>query len=1647
MIKKFLVLALLIVNAGALNAQFATTCNTANPFCTDTVYTFPMNTNTSAESGPNYGCLYSQPNPIWYYLLIDQSGPITIYMESPTGNDIDFACWGPYTDEVTPCTAQLTAACSSCPNNTSNPNFYPSGNMVDCSYDPAEYEYVHISNAIVGQYYLLCITNYSNQTGNITFTQSNSSVPGHGSTNCAIVFCHLTNITYTVGPCNPQTNTYSVTGTIVFDGPPTTGTLTIIDQSSGISQTFYPPFTSPLNYTLSGLNSNGASHTLIATFSDAPTCTYQVSYTAPSPCNACFSNAGSNQNLCGLTTTLNAVESTGDINTHWNPVSGITYTDINSPTSTITASTPGTYNLAWTITNSNGISCTDTITVVFKAIPTANFSVSTPICMGQTSTMTYTGTGGSQFVWQFPNGNPGSAFTQGPQTITYNTAGTYNVSLYVTGTNGCSSDTVTHQVVVNPLPPNTFTAQSPICITDSSVVQFTGGTGPYSYTWNFGSGTAVPGSGPNNYVTWNTTGTQTITLQVTDNNTHCVSSVNTQYVQVLDASTPNCCITPHPFAGNDTSICGYTCTMNALHAAPGNVATWSLVSGPSGGTATIGNPTSNHTSITVNMPGTYTFQWYEVSGACDSTDNVVITFTTQPVANAGGKTQVCGLDFTLQATPSVSGSTGTWSVVPPQNASFSDVHSPNATAHANSGYGLYQFVWTEQNGSCISRDTVLITYLVVPNTNAGTDISVCGQTAYLDADSTYPGYWTSTTNLIYTPNATDPNASIWLPNFPPSQSYYQVTLTWHAINGICPGTDNVVITFIKPPHTEAGPAQSVCGFTTQLHADTIGSGIVTAYWTCNTPGIVINASGNVPFNPSVDASSISNFFVNSQRPVYFYWHAANGPGCYDVDSVLVTFYEIPTAYGGYDTSVCGKDYTFVGNWSIDNPSGLWSSVSGNPGTANFTPNNTPNALVTVTQNGIYRFVWREMNAGNSSCYTTDTITIDFKVKPMPDAGHDFGVCGLFAYICATPTVSGGVWSEPSGVAFYDTNIDSIIYYNSSHKYDSCTWIRWQSENDTVTMYWTEFNGVCYGYDSVNVYFGSIQTATITTSPADSLWCGPSYPHLSATQPAYGNGYWIDTVPNTTFTPSPQTNSQLVATIDTGGTSYYGPHHFYWITDNGGCRDTSAMLYVRFIQQPHANAGHNYWPGLFGANHHIKTDTVCGLNYQMGAVPSIGTGTWYSLDPLNAYFTHGISPTFITTHLYNDSLYLLCTACYTVFSNPPYREFMWQEYNDICFDSDTLRLYFAPRPSGKDTVFMPSCRHDSATIIAHTWPLPNHVDYGITNFAWTYPGGHLSPTIPNPYTSDTIYVSWTTGETHTVTLIETNRWGCHSGIVTIHINEPTPFDPIDTVTHATCGNCNGKINLYTNYIDPQHVNHTNYYTFNWVDTTSSALVRDSLCAGPYYVRVNGQSHVQTAAPGTICHDTVAIMVHDTGYVYARFDTLSIEQHQAAPYTMFLLNTSINGYKYSWRIYDDENNLVYTTTGKDLTYEFVNAGCYRVVLIATSKQLCRDTMLYRYVCVDDFPAFDVPNVFTPNGDGQNDEFIIHGESIVEFHCIIYNRWGKKLYEWDDVTKGWNGKINGDGAEASPGIYYYIVTAKDKKDKDYDQKGFFYLLKEKK
>jgi len=163
----------LISNTITLYGQ-GSTCATADPFCTGTTYSFPNNTGTSAEGGNNYGCLTTQPNPAWYYLEIGTSGNLDILISQVDGNgsgiDVDFILYGPY--------ASLPAATGDCGNMG-----IPAGEIEDCSYSTAATETANIVGAVAGQVYMMLITNYSNISGNISFSQTG----GTGATDCSIV--------------------------------------------------------------------------------------------------------------------------------------------------------------------------------------------------------------------------------------------------------------------------------------------------------------------------------------------------------------------------------------------------------------------------------------------------------------------------------------------------------------------------------------------------------------------------------------------------------------------------------------------------------------------------------------------------------------------------------------------------------------------------------------------------------------------------------------------------------------------------------------------------------------------------------------------------------------------------------------------------------------------------------------------------------------------------------------------------------------------------------------------------------------------------------------------------------------------------------------------------------------------------------------------------------------------------------------------------------------------------------------------------------------------------------------------------------------------------------------------------------------------
>ncbi|HTO14390.1 MAG TPA: gliding motility-associated C-terminal domain-containing protein [Edaphocola sp.] len=169
-----------------------TSCITALPFCTDTVYNFPNSTNApTAPAGYSYACLASRPNPVWYYMKIGNPGTLQITVNQlslgGTGLDVDFAMWGPFASLNDGCAAITGLAApiqSSYSNSTQEivgiglPGGVGGG--AGCMTTPPA--------ALTGQYYILLLTNYSNQPGSIQF----SKTAGTATTDCSILTCGIT---------------------------------------------------------------------------------------------------------------------------------------------------------------------------------------------------------------------------------------------------------------------------------------------------------------------------------------------------------------------------------------------------------------------------------------------------------------------------------------------------------------------------------------------------------------------------------------------------------------------------------------------------------------------------------------------------------------------------------------------------------------------------------------------------------------------------------------------------------------------------------------------------------------------------------------------------------------------------------------------------------------------------------------------------------------------------------------------------------------------------------------------------------------------------------------------------------------------------------------------------------------------------------------------------------------------------------------------------------------------------------------------------------------------------------------------------------------------------------------------------------------
>jgi len=459
-------------------------CEFAQVACSANTYTFPSGTDGWAPDPvagyPNYGCLgqsggHYAPGPAWYFMQVGTAGSITMTITQwdlgfpPQLIDVDFICWGPFTSLTQGCATGLTA-----------------GNIADCSFLPDPIEICQIPNAQVGDMYILLMSNWNGAPGTITFHQTG----GIGQTNCTIVSnCSVLAITTNPSACDVVSNTFSVSGNIEFTNPIPTGTFTITDNTAvpPVSQTFSPPYTSPMAYTLPGILCDGAVHSLTATFSDEVTCTFTQTFTAPSEnCPSAVISGGGNVcddgiSLATVNINISGAPSPYTFTYALNGVSQTPVTNYSGPIPyQINTMTPGLYTLV-SVSNlvcTGGGTVSGSATVTLVPLPHLTNIAPSPICSGVTFhadlTMDVATPVNPGFTWT-ASCSPAGAVTGFSnnilpgiliisQVLTNTTTAPATVTYTITPhANGCNGIAVPYTVTVNPAAHLTNAAPVAIC--------------------------------------------------------------------------------------------------------------------------------------------------------------------------------------------------------------------------------------------------------------------------------------------------------------------------------------------------------------------------------------------------------------------------------------------------------------------------------------------------------------------------------------------------------------------------------------------------------------------------------------------------------------------------------------------------------------------------------------------------------------------------------------------------------------------------------------------------------------------------------------------------------------------------------------------------------------------------------------------------------------------------------------------------------------------------------------------------------------------------------------------------------------------------------------------------------------------------------
>ncbi|MBL1279365.1 MAG: gliding motility-associated C-terminal domain-containing protein [Fluviicola sp.] len=1562
--KRILLILLLIAPYVAMSQ--GATCAGMDPICTDVGASFTANTGTTSEAGNNYGCLSTQPNPSWYYFEVATNGNID--MSLTAGSDIDFIIWGPY--------ANLTAAQANC-------GTLGTGNQVDCSYSSTNTETPSIPGALAGEVYIMLITNYANVVQNITLTQTG----GSGSTDCSIVTnppCFMSYFEANVSACDVLTDTYSISGQIDFDDPPSTGNLIVQDCNGNQVIVASAPFTVDATgagsetYVLNGSNANGLACDVTAFFDADPTCTMNITYTAP--ICLCFMTYIT-VNIGACNPGPGTFDITGTVGFQSPPTTGtLTITDCNGNSQSFTP--PFTSPLAYSLPGLNPDGTTGcSITATFSAAPTC--TITSPLfnypadCNCPVDAGSFTGSivgstnnqtelcFGDQFVLT-PNGDfippddigdDGTfTYTPGMWFLLYSCPPTIQAPAWIFD-DPCylgqwnNTDPFGPWTIDNIYGDNTTYYFVPVTLYDYTVgvvSYFAAGTlcydmGP-AYPITFlqpitatttidcfaGTATAtISGGAPSNdgssfnIVIGSLTPSNAsfVNTSTTNGGTITIDGLLDGDVYSYDVEDGNGC--PITVTGTFTGLQDASFTYDFKYCAD-DPNPLPIITGVAGGnfTATpagmVINPSTGLINIAASTPGVYTIQYVSPAINCWGTETFTVVIDPLPLVVATEDSPICddGVSIINLGETGGEATSWTWTTSGASTITTSTDQAPTVVGAANGE--TFTVTVIDVATGCSNTDMVSVTVNPMDDPTFTTTDFCIGSANAATVTGTPGG--TFTFNPLPGDGATINASTGEVVNGVAGTTYSIEYIT----NGICLLSLIVPVTVNSLPIvTTADVAVCLGGsvnitatgaidyiwspgtyLNTTIGATVISTPLVNISYTVtgtdangcqNTAVSNVTVSGNAPINAGPDVTLCvgaaatltatggvtyswdnglgvgNNFNVTPAVTTTYIVNGTDANGCSGTDQVVITVNPLPVVNAGLDQAICvGASVTLSGSGATsyvwDN--GVVDGVAFTPGVGSVT----------------YTVIGTDVNG----CVNTDQVVVNVNPLPVVNAGIDQTIC-----VGASVTLSGSgatsyVWDNGvvDGVAF-TPGIGTVTY--------------------TVTG--TDGNG-CVNTDQVDVI---VNPLPVVNAGIDQTICVGASVTLSgsgATSYVWDNGV----VDGVAFTPGVGTVTYTV----TG-------------TDGNGCVNTD-QVDVIVNPLPVVNAGIDQTICV-GASVTLSGSGVTSYVWDNGVVDGVA-------------FTPGVG-----------------TVTYTVIGTD----------GNGCVDSDQVDIIVNPLPivfAGNDIAV---CENDQIILTAS----------GATTYVWD-----------NGVTNGISF----NAASGTYTVIGTDQNGCiASDAMDVYV-EPTPV----IVFSANVPNCEPfTVTLINNSTTQGTVASCVWQINNGVTLTG--------CGPLTYTFDSPGTYDVTLTTTTILGCTATETIEDLIYlqeppiasfvpVTTSITTLDTE--------ISFTNTSTGAVAYEWTFGDE--TAVITETNPTHTFPNDESGTYSVMLVAISSLGCTDTA-YAVVNVDEELIFYVPNTFTPDDDAFNDVFkpiFTSGFDPFDYTLLIFNRWGQIVFESHDTNFGWDG-----------------------------------------